>query len=421
MGVRSGYKQTELGVIPEDWEVKTISDVASVKTGPFGSALHERDYVLDGTPIITVEHLSENGVIHKNLPLVSDADKIRLKSYILRKNDIVFSRVGSVDRNSLISKTENGWLFSGRLLRVRTSNKNIHPPYLSYFFHSETFKKRVRNVAVGQTMASLNTQILNGISVVLPPFIEQRAIATALSDVDGLIESLDKLIAKKRDIKQAAMQELLTGKKRLPGFNFEWNILNMSKHSTLKARIGWQGLTTAEYLKNGQYALVTGTNFVDDRIDWNNCYFVEKERYDQDKNIQLQSSDILLTKDGTIGKTAFVENLNFPATLNSGVFVIRPKENKYNPKYFFYVLTSFIFKRFLKKLQAGSTIFHLYQKDFASFEFLAPDTIKEQTAIAEILSDMDAEIETLEKKLTKTRLLKRGMMQELLTGKTRLI
>lgn len=154
--VEAGYKQTEVGIIPEDWKTKTIGDIADVKTGPFGSALHERDYVEDGTPIITVEHLGERGVEHVNLPMVSELDLHRLKAYSLNENDIVFSRVGSVDRNALISEKEVGWLFSGRLLRVRLFSSENHAPYLSYHFHSEPFKRRVITVAVGQTMASLN-------------------------------------------------------------------------------------------------------------------------------------------------------------------------------------------------------------------------------------------------------------------------
>ena len=229
-----GYKRTEVGVIPEDWRVESISSVADVKTGPFGSALHERDYVDDGTPIITVEHLSEHGIIHHSLPLVSDADRSRLKSYGLRTGDIVFSRVGSVDRNSLVSKEEEGWLFSGRLLRVRTLDSTTYPPYLSYHFHSEPFKKRVRGVAVGQTMASLNTQILKAVCVVLPTTPEQRAIAEALSDVDGLLAALEALIAKKRAVKQAAMQQLLTGKSRLPGFSGSWGTTTLGEVADIK-------------------------------------------------------------------------------------------------------------------------------------------------------------------------------------------
>jgi len=250
---------------------------------------------------------------------------------------------------------------------------------------------------------------------------EQRAIAEALSDVEALLGGLDRLIAKKRDLKQAAMHQLLTGNTRLPGFDGEWTRLNMAENSTLKARIGWQGLTIAEYLKTGEYFLVTGTDFYNGRIAWWNCCFVAAQRYTQDRNIQLRNNDILLTKDGTIGKVAFVDELPGPATLNSGVFVIRPKEDAYNPRFFFYILTSRVFDEFLTRLQAGSTITHLYQKDFVNFAFPVPPTLTEQTAIAEVLTDMDAELEALQQRREKTRALKQGMMQELLTGKTRLI
>jgi restriction endonuclease S subunit len=128
---KSGYKQTEVGAIPEDWNVTTVGEISDIKTGPFGSALHERDYVNNGTPIITVEHLGESEVHHTNLPMVSDADKLRLKAYSLRQGDIVFSRVGSVDRNALIKVAEDGWLFSGRLLRVRLKGRNTDAPYLT--------------------------------------------------------------------------------------------------------------------------------------------------------------------------------------------------------------------------------------------------------------------------------------------------
>jgi len=117
--VREGYKNTEVGVIPEEWEVMELCQIADVKTGPFGSALHAGDYVITGTPIITVEHLKERFITHENLPLVSEVDKGRLKSYLLKTNDIVFSRVGSVDRNAIVTEKEDNWLFSGRLLRLR--------------------------------------------------------------------------------------------------------------------------------------------------------------------------------------------------------------------------------------------------------------------------------------------------------------
>jgi type I restriction enzyme, S subunit len=188
----------------------------------------------------------------------------------------------------------------------------------------------------------------------------------------------------------------------------------------LKARIGWQGLTTAEYLDAGDYLLVTGTDFKNSNIDWQNCYYVTEERYDQDKYIQLQLNDVLVTKDGTIGKVALISELPNPATLNSGVFVIRPIKDAFHPSFFYFLLCSNIFTEFLNELCAGSTISHLYQKDFITFKYRTPPTLSEQAAIAKVLSDIDAELSVLEARRDKTRNIKQAMMQELLTGKTRL-
>lgn len=198
-----------------EWKSYSVGDIADVKTGPFGSALHESDYVHEGTPIITVEHLGEYGVLYKNLPLVSDADCQRLSSYKLESGDIVFSRVGSIDRNALISDKEQGWLFSGRLLRLRVNRKQFIPKYLSYHFHSEEFKNLVLSVAVGQTMASLNTKILSGIRLKLPCMYEQHEIAEVLGSIDAEIIQLRNQLDKAREIKQSMMQELLTGHIRL--------------------------------------------------------------------------------------------------------------------------------------------------------------------------------------------------------------
>ncbi len=197
----------------------------------------------------------------------------------------------------------------------------------------------------------------------------------------------------------------------------DWDLKNIIENSTLKARIGWQGLTVAEYLNKGDYFLITGTDFVDGKIKWDTCHYVNKIRYAQDKNIQVKIGDILITKDGTIGKVAYVDRLPLNATLNSGVFVIRPKGNIYLPLFLFYIFNSFYFRDFLNNLVAGSTIIHLYQKDFVSFSFPLPPTKAEQTAIAEALNDADALIAELEKLIAKKKAIKQGAMQELLKPK----
>ncbi len=162
--------------------------------------------------------------------------------------------------------------------------------------------------------------------------------------------------------------------------------------------------------------MITGTDFKNGYIDWDNCVFVEKERFDQDPNIQIKKGDVLITKDGTIGKVAYIDKLSKPTTLNSGVFVLRTKDDKVHSRYLYYILMSFYFDDFLRKITAGSTITHLYQKDFVHFSFVVPP-LPEQQAIAETLTHTDEWIESLENLIAKKRLIKQGAMQKLLTPK----
>lgn len=200
----------------------------------------------------------------------------------------------------------------------------------------------------------------------------------------------------------------------------DWRTVLLGKKATLKARIGWQGLTTAEYKESGEYYLITGTEFTNGFINWAECNYIEKKRYDQDRHIQVKAKDVLVTKDGTIGKVAYVKGLMKPATLNSGVFVIRPTKNSFKPEYFYHILSSSIFRRFLAELSAGSTINHLYQKDFVKFVFQVPEDSAEQDSISTALSNIDSLITSLEKLVEKKKMIKQGVMQELLTGKRRL-
>ena len=175
-----------------EWRDYQLAEICEekigIQTGPFGSQLHKKDYVLSGTPIITVEHLADNRITTQNLPLVSDEDKKRLQKYQLQTGDIVFSRVGSVDRRSLVRENENGWLFSGRCLRVRVNRTIAVPEFVSFQMGTENFKNCIRSVAVGATMPSINTKILSEISIRLPSIDEQKAIAEVLLSLDDKIE-----------------------------------------------------------------------------------------------------------------------------------------------------------------------------------------------------------------------------------------
>ena len=171
-----------------NWKTYKLGNIADIQTGPFGSQLHNKDYAAEGSPIVTVEHLGNRRFTTQNLPLVSDADKARLSKYVLSQGDIVFSRVGSVDRCSYVSDAEDGWMFSGRCLRVRC-NREAYPLYVYYYFCLESVKQYVRNVAVGATMPSINTQIMSEIPIPLPSLEEQRRIAGILGAIDDKIEN----------------------------------------------------------------------------------------------------------------------------------------------------------------------------------------------------------------------------------------
>lgn len=171
-----------------------LSELAAIQTGPFGSQLHKEDYVVHGTPIVTVEHLGSRKFTEQNLPCVSDKDKERLEKYVLKTGDIVFSRVGSVDRCSYVSAEYEGWMFSGRCLRVRPCEK-LNPEYLYYFFLLEKTKQFVRNIATGATMPSINTKFMGEIPIRVPSLDAQNKIASILWMIDDKIE-LNKKINK---------------------------------------------------------------------------------------------------------------------------------------------------------------------------------------------------------------------------------
>jgi type I restriction enzyme S subunit len=210
------------GPIPDPWSISPLASLCApvdgVQTGPFGSQLHRSDYVSDGTPIVTVEHLGDNRLLHQSIPLVSDEDVARLSKYRLRRGDIVFSRVGSVDRRALVRAEEDGWLFSGRCLRVRPDPKVIDPVYLSYFFGLETFRDHIRAIAVGATMPSINTRILSEVEVIVPPVPQQRAFAEVLGSLDDKIEANRQIAVLKTKIARANFVSWFLGSRRAPSW-----------------------------------------------------------------------------------------------------------------------------------------------------------------------------------------------------------
>jgi len=173
-----------------------------------------------------------------------------------------------------------------------------------------------------------------------------------------------------------------------------WEVKKIKHRCYVKGRVGWNGLKSSEFLTKGYSYLITGTDFKNDIIDWDNCYHIDQDRYEEDPFIQLQNEDLLITKDGTIGKLAVVSDLDKPACLNSGIFVVRSLNNDFSTRYLFWALKSNIFTQFNDYTSYGSTIQHLYQNVFVDFSFSFP-TRSEQTTISSFLDRKTAEIDQL--------------------------
>jgi len=403
-------------MVKTQWPTYSLLDLCNVYIG----LTHTPTYVDHGIPFLSAKDLNKGKLDFSDAKQISKAEFSFISNASKpQKGDIVFGRVGTLGNPCIVEKETDFAIFVS--LGYMRPKPGVMGAYLCQWMRSDFFMKQVEEKIAGSSQKNLNTGWLREFSLLLPSVREQQQIVEILSDLDDTISLYESLLSKKRLVKQGAMQELLTGKKRLPGFSGEWSKFNLMKHSKIKARIGWQGLKKSEYLDSGFALLVTGTDFADGKVQWDRCHYVTRDRYDQDRNIQIQNNDILITKDGSLGKSALVQGLTKPATLNSGIFVIRPLQNAYDPVFVYHILSSFVFKDFLDKLSAGSTIIHLYQKDVGKFEFLLPPTIEEQKAIAAVLSEMDADIAASEEKLAKYRQVKQGMMQQLLTGKIRLV
>lgn len=408
--VTKKFKKTGVGNIPIDWQCSKIGDVAKVCMCKriFAEQTSETEEI----PFYKIGTFGKKADAYISRELY---EKYKQRFSFPNVGDVLISAAGTLGR-VVVFDGQDSYFQDSNIVWLDINKNMLTNQYLYHYYKIIKWAS-----SEGSTIARLYNGIIYDTDIAFPDVKEQKIIAEKLSDIDNLISTLEKQIAKKKAIKQGVMQELLSGKRRLKGFSKEWKSFNLMSGSKVKARIGWQGLKKSEYLDSGYAFLVTGTDFVDGRVKWDTCHFVERERYNQDENIQINNGDILVTKDGTLGKTAFVQGLTRPATLNSGVFVIRPLQNAYDPEFVYHILSSFVFKEFLDKLSAGSTIVHLYQKDMSKFEFLLPPTLDEQKAIAAILSEMDEEIEKLEEKYEKYTAIKQGMMEQLLTGKIRLV
>lgn len=340
-------------------------------------------------------------------------EKYKLLYPYPEKGDILISAAGTIGK-TVIFDGKDSYFQDSNIVWLKVDKDAIDRKFLWWFYRSFPW-----NALEGTTIQRLYNSIILDTEIHLPEKPEQEEIARTLSQFDTYIDDLAELIEKKKGIRDGALEDLVTKKTRLDGYADDWIPVAFNQVIIPKARIGWQGLKKHEYLRSGYSYLIGGTDFSNGTVSLDNIAYVTKERYDMDINIQVSENDVLVTKDGTIGKVAIVPELNKPATLNSGVFVFRTN-SRLVPAFLFRVLQSSVFREFIDTLSAGSTIKHLYQKDLKNFEFEIPVDTKEQEAIAAVLTAMDEEIRDLETERDKIIQIREGAMDDLLTGRVRL-
>ncbi len=425
MEVKKGYMQTEVGVVPNDWDVKPLGRLVS--SVEYGSST--KSDTQGQIPVLRMGNLQSGKIDWTDLVYTSNEREI--SKYQLRSGDVLFNRTNTID---LVGKTsiyngERPAIFAGYLIRIKVDKSLLNSRFLNYILNaqfSKNYSNKVLSVAVGQ--ANINGQKLKTYPIPLPPTLaEQEAIAAALSDTDSLLSSLDALIAKKRLIKQGAMQELLTGKKRLAGFSGEWEV------KTFKNLFHFSGGFTAsrDQLSSNGYCYL---HYGDIHMSKKTFVDLKTEFHDIPKlNINLKRvSEISLLNDGDIvfvdaseddegasRHVVIVNPDNIPFISGLHTIVAKGKTNELAHSYRRYCFQTRAVKDQFRFYAVGTKVTGISKTNIAKINLPVP-SILEQQAIAEILTNMDTEIAALEARREKTSLLKQGMMQELLTGKTRI-
>ena len=426
MELKPGYKQTEVGVIPEDWAIKTLEVLADkIMVGIASAATHA--YRNRGVVMFRNQNIKPGYLDDSDLLYISEDYEKTYKNKRLKSGDLLTARTGYPGTTSIVPPQYDG-AQSFTTLITRPRCNIINSAFLCCFINSEAGQTYFDQNQIGGGQKNVNAGSLKKFPVPLPPTkAEQKAIAEALRDADAFIESLEKLIAKKRQIKQGAMQELLTGKKRLPSFEIksgykqtEVGVIPEDWETIRLGEIGESliGLTyKPSDVRSDGILVLRASNIYDSYLRFDDNVFVDIE---VPERIMVRPGDILIcVRNGSrnlIGKCAQIDRRTLDMTFGAFMAIFRSPFHSF----VFHQFQSRLIKRQIRE-HLGATINQITNKSLNSFLIPLPPTENEQTAIAAILNDMDTEIAALEAKMAKARQVKQGMMQELLTGRTRLV
>ena len=410
MEEKKGFKRTELGSFPIDWSIKDLGSCTSKIT----DGTHDTPKkIKEGIPYITAIHVKQNNIDFDSCYyLPEEVHRQIFNRCNPSKGDVLMVNIGAGVGTTAVVNVHFEFSLKNVAL-IKPEHAKLSGEYLNYCL--DYFKELIVNsLSSGGAQGFLSLAKISNIKIPLPPTLtEQQAIASALSDVDELIRSLDGLIQKKQAIKKGTMQQLLTGKKRLPGFDGEWEVKKLGELFEKIVGGGTPSRSKSEYW-NGEIPWATVKDFRTFRETGTQETITKEGLVNSSSNLIPKGTVITSTRMG-LGQAVIYD---VDVAINQDLKAIFTNK-QLHPEYLYYWFAAN--KEEIESLGSGSTVKGISLGDLKSFETLITDSIEEQKAIAQILSDMDRELQTLRQKREKYVQIKQGMMQELLTGKTRLV
>lgn len=434
--INSHQKQREwFGKIPFNWQSAKLKRlIKSASSGGTPDSSNDSFYSDAGVPWVTISDITNSSQIKNTAKHITDEAINDKNLKIYPKGTILLAMYASVGKVAELCTEAS---INQAILAISVDTSKMSNNYIKFCFNA--YEPYIKSESNGTTQFNLNANKVLNLSFPLPTLKEQNEISKWISeksfDIDQLISNQEKQIEKLKEYRQAIITKAVTkgldsnapmkdsGVEWIGEIPENWSTIRIKNVSWLKGRIGWDGLKSSEFIDSGPY-LITGTDFSNGSINWKTCAHISEERYLQDELLHIKENDLLITKDGTIGKLAIVKNCPEKVSLNSGVMIIRNDTAfKYSNRYLYYVLQSNQFLLWYELSQSGnSTIKHLYQAQFYNFEFSYP-SLNEQSNIANYLDERCSKIglllDSFEQKISKLKAYKQSLIYEYVTGKKR--
>lgn len=422
------YIQTELGLIPSDWKVVPFHECFDIMpNNTFSRAelsnegnvknIHYGDILIQYNEIVDCES--------NDIPYLTEQAEIKAKHAFLENGDVVIADTAedeTVGKAVEIINADKPIVSGLHTIPCRPKFYDFASKWLGYYMNSQLYHKQLLPYITGTKVSAISKQSIKDTLIVIPPFEQQEKYVEYLSAIDELISSQEKLIEKKKAIKQGVMKELLTGKKRLDNFSGEWN-----KYRICDLFDYINGSSIENYFNSSfGYKVISIGNYSLDSRYIENAVFVDYSHKKSIENLITKQGDLTMilndkTSKGTIlGRVLYIDSDN-KYVINQRNIILRLKNSEQNSRFFYHLLNSNIVRKRIIKIAKTGTQIYVNLPDVLELDLFIPDDMKEQMAIADVLADMDSEVFELEQKLEKYKQLKQAMMEQLLTGKIRLV